>query len=48
MCLNHDSVCNSRQECADGADESDDACKTACQIRGQIACLATGISTLCT
>ena len=41
-CLNHDLVCDAKTDCGDGADETEEACTSACQMRGEIACIHIG------
>ena len=41
-CINHDLVCDTLADCDDGADETEEACNEACQLRGEIACIQNG------
>ena len=41
-CFNHDLVCNSMDDCEDGADETEKACNEACPSKGELACIQNG------
>ena len=41
-CFNHDMVCDSKNDCEDGADETEKACNEACPLKGELACIQNG------
>ena len=41
-CFNHDLVCDSKNDCEDGADETEKVCNEACLLKGEIACIQSG------
>ena len=41
-CFNHDMVCDSKNDCEDGADETEKVCNEACLLKGEIACIQSG------
>ena len=41
-CFNHDLVCDSKDDCKDGADETEKVCNEACPLKGELACIQNG------
>ena len=35
-------VCDSKNDCEDGADETEKACNEACPLKGELACIQNG------